>query len=132
MHLYASPHKLHSVDTLHSDALAFLRINAHSNAFIHTRIRLHSHVYALGDGEESDEDLDVDMCSGTWVLHGHALWHAHSPSSPYPLRPHVSLALSPLGFSCVSMCGSTVRCIPTHSVTHACAFLCILTHMTRV
>ena len=75
-------------------------------------------------------------CSGTWVLHGHALWHAHSPSSPYPLRPHVSLALSPLGFSCVSMCGSTVRCIPTniptHSVTHACAFLCILTHMTRV
>jgi hypothetical protein len=58
MHLYASPHKLHSVDTLHSDALAFLRIHAHSNASIHTRIRLHSHVYALGDGEESDEDLD--------------------------------------------------------------------------
>ena len=58
MHLYASPHKLHSVDTLHSDALAFLRIHAHSNAYIHTRIRLHSHVYALGDGEESDEDLD--------------------------------------------------------------------------
>jgi hypothetical protein len=58
MHLYASPHKLHSVDTLHSDALAFLRIQVHSNAFIHTRIRLHSHVYALGDGEESDEDLD--------------------------------------------------------------------------
>jgi hypothetical protein len=38
MHLYASPHKVHSVDTLHSDALAFLRIQAHSDAFTHTRI----------------------------------------------------------------------------------------------
>ena len=59
-------------------------------------------------------------CSGTWVLHG----HAHSPSSPYPLRPHVSLALSPLGFSCVSMCGSTVQCIQTHCLSS----LCILVH----
>ena len=39
MHLYASTHKVHSVDTLHSDALAFLRIQAHSNAFTHTRIQ---------------------------------------------------------------------------------------------
>ena len=23
-------------------------------------------------------------CSGTWVLHWHAFWHARSPSSPYP------------------------------------------------
>ena len=40
MHLYASPHEVHSVDTLHSDALAFLRIQAHSDAFTHTRIQL--------------------------------------------------------------------------------------------
>jgi hypothetical protein len=50
MHLYASPHKVHSVDTLHSDALAFLRIQAHSDAFTHTRIhqctQMHSLVYA--------------------------------------------------------------------------------------
>ena len=39
MHLYASPHEVHSVDTLHSDALAFLRIQAHSDAFTHTRIQ---------------------------------------------------------------------------------------------
>ena len=39
MHLYASTHKVHSVDTLHSDALAFLRIQAHSDAFTHTRIQ---------------------------------------------------------------------------------------------
>ena len=39
MHCYASTHKVHSVDTLHSDAVAFLRIQAHSDAFTHTRIR---------------------------------------------------------------------------------------------
>ena len=39
MHFYASTHKVHSVDTLHSDALAFLRIQAHSDAFTHTRIQ---------------------------------------------------------------------------------------------
>ena len=38
MHLNASPHKVHSVDTLHSDALVFLRIQVHSDAFTHTRI----------------------------------------------------------------------------------------------
>ena len=36
MHLYAFKHKVHSVDTLHSDALAFLRIQAHEDAFTHT------------------------------------------------------------------------------------------------
>ena len=35
MHLYASPHKVHSVDTLHSDALAFLRIQV--GAIVSTR-----------------------------------------------------------------------------------------------
>ena len=39
MHLYAFKHKVHSVDTLHSDALAFLRIQAHEDAFTHTRIQ---------------------------------------------------------------------------------------------
>ena len=68
MHLYASTHKVHSVDTLHSDALAFLRIQAHSDAFTRThihlctqmnsyafaciriafvRIRMHFHAYSL-------------------------------------------------------------------------------------
>ena len=41
---------VHSVDTLHSDAFAFSRIQAHSAAFTHTRIHLckqmHSLVYA--------------------------------------------------------------------------------------
>ena len=50
MHLYASTHKVHSVDTLHSDALAFLRIQAHSDAFTRTRIHLctqmHSYAFA--------------------------------------------------------------------------------------
>jgi hypothetical protein len=72
-------------------------------------------------------------CSGTWVLLWHALWHAHSPSSPYP---SMSLALSPLGFSCVSMCvvPGVFWCILTHSCAfmcihvHSCAFMCILKH----
>jgi len=38
MHSNAFPHKVHSVDTLHSDALVFLRIQVHSDAFTHTRI----------------------------------------------------------------------------------------------
>jgi len=46
MHLYASPHKVHSVDTLHSDALAFLRIQAHSDAFRCIHSHTHSPVYA--------------------------------------------------------------------------------------
>ena len=47
MHLYASTHKVHSVDTLHSDALAFLRIQAHSDAFTRTRIQMHSLAHAF-------------------------------------------------------------------------------------
>ena len=50
MHLYASTHKVHSVDTLHSDALAFLRIQAHSDAFtrtcIHLCTQMHSYAFA--------------------------------------------------------------------------------------
>jgi hypothetical protein len=46
MHLYASPHKVHSVDTLHSDALAFLRILTHSSAFRCIHSHTHSLVYA--------------------------------------------------------------------------------------
>ena len=36
VHLYASPHKVHSVDTLHSDTLAFLRIQAHIHGALHS------------------------------------------------------------------------------------------------
>jgi len=43
MHLYASLYKVHSVDTLHSDALAFLRILTHSSAFEY----IHSHTHSL-------------------------------------------------------------------------------------
>jgi hypothetical protein len=43
-------------------------------------------------------------CSGTWVLLWHALWHADT-QPVQPISVHVSLALSPLGFSCVSVCG---------------------------
>ena len=49
MQLYASTHKVHSVDTLHSDALAFLRILTRSDAFTRTLIHLctQMHSYAL-------------------------------------------------------------------------------------
>ena len=48
---------------------------------------------------------------------------------PQPVQPisgcvHVSLALSPLGFSCVCMCGPRVRRICVHFTV----FSCILTH----
>lgn len=59
MHLYASPHKVHSVDTLHSDALAFLRILTHSSAFRCIHSHTHSLVYADAFTSKSeDEDLD--------------------------------------------------------------------------
>ena len=47
MHLYASLHKVQSVDTLHSEAHAFLRIEAHSDALMHTRIHLCMHMHSL-------------------------------------------------------------------------------------
>ena len=82
---------------------------------------MHSLVYAF------DEDLD-----GTWVLLWHALWHAQPVQ---PISVHVSLALSPLGFSCVSMCGPW--CILAHSDAfvcinvHSCAFLRIMKRVDR-
>ena len=54
---------------------------------------------------------------------------------PQPVQPipvHVSLALSPLGFSCVSMCLCGPWCILVHSDAflcihvHSCAFLSIM------
>ena len=114
MHVYASTHKVHSVDTLHSDALAFLRIQAHSDAFTHTRIQpTVDTVEEEGDGEESDDDLDGIPCSGTWVLHWHAFWHARSPSSPYPSMFGLESARRLL-----CMCGPRVRRI----CAHLCAF----------
>jgi hypothetical protein len=83
-------------------------------------------MYAHSCMQHSYEDLD-DM-----------LWHMGAPlarlmARPQPVQPipvHVSLALSPLGFSCVSMCGPW--CILAHSDAfvcinvHSCAFLRIM------
>ena len=60
----------------------------------------------------------------TWMTWARLMARPQPVQPPYPLRPHVSLALSPLGFSCVSMCGSTVQCIQTHCLSS----LCILVH----
>ena len=90
MHLYASPHKVYSVNTLHSDALAFLRIQAHSDAFTHTyaftsvRRCIHSCMHT----RVSIRMKTWMTCSGTWVLHWHALWQNGTPTArPAHTRP---------------------------------------------
>ena len=102
MHLYASTHKVHSVDTLHSDALAFLRIQAHSNAFTHTRIQGECRPpKGLAQLQDSCMLARLLLCKYVWShsqVHSCAFWRIHVHSC---VSIHVSLALSPLGVSCV-------------------------------
>ena len=60
--------------------------------------------------------------------------HSPSPSEAHPVHAAcflVSLVLSPLGFSCVCLCGPRVWRTCAHS--HACwGILCILTHNEAV
>ena len=61
------------------------------------------------------------------MAHRCYIGRGHSPSEAHPVHAacfHVSLALSPLGVSCVCMCGPRVRRI----CLHLCAFVCILVH----
>jgi hypothetical protein len=121
MHLYASTHKVHSVDTLHSDALAFLRIQTHSRCGAVYMSCILMHLYASTHKVHS-----VARCILTHShsytfkrIQMHSLTHAVRESADLPRG-----WLSSKTRACIRMHSYAFVCIRMHSY----AFVCIRTH----
>ena len=113
----------------HSHSYAFKRIQMHSLTYAFTSVRrcIHSCMHT----RVSIRMKTWMTCSGTWVLHWHALWQNGTPTArPAHTRPCEFGLESARLLSCVSMCGPW--CILAHSYAflrihmHSCAFLSIM------
>ena len=126
-YLHASPHKVHSVDTLHSDALAFLRILTHSSAFRCIHSHTHSLVYT---------DAFTRVCSLVYAfdedLDWHVVAHGCSYGTPYgtpTARPaHIRPCEFGFGLESARLLLCKYVCGPWCILVHSDAFLCIHVH----
>ena len=121
MHLYAFKHKVHSVDTLHSDALAFLRIQAHEDAFTHTRIQ-----GECGPPKGLAQLQDACMLTRVCILtHSYAFSHTLTHSSAFRcINSHTQSGRVQTSQGA----GSAPRLVHAHSCMHSDAFVCIRMH----
>jgi hypothetical protein len=120
MHLYASPHKVHSVDTLHSDShsYAFKCIQMHSLTHAFTCVRRCIHIQVW-----------------RWRLGWHVVAHGCSYGTPYgtpTARPAhircVHMWVWPWVRSASLLCIKYVCVVPGCILVHSDAFLCIHVH----
>jgi hypothetical protein len=120
-------------------------ILTHSHSYAFKRIQMHSLTHAFTSVRRCIHSCMLTRVCIRWRLGWHVVAHGCSIGTPYgrmarpqPVQPipvHVSLAFSPLGSSCVSMCGPW--CILAHSDAfvcinvHSCAFLRIMKRVDR-